>query len=148
LIIGQAGGTIKAFSSGLESAEQFRNDVVRYPIYLLYFGAAQFVAVYLATIGFLYVGHHVAQKTRERYLQAILRQNIGFFDKVGVGEVILRITDGIHHMQASISEKAAAIIMAASTIVAAIIVSVVSFWKLALIGTSSLAAVVLVIGFA
>ena len=32
-----------------------------------------------------------AKRVRERYLQAVLRQEIAFFDKVGAGEVATRI---------------------------------------------------------
>lgn len=32
-----------------------------------------------------------AKRLRERYLQAILRQNIAYFDNIGAGEVATRI---------------------------------------------------------
>ena len=47
-----------------------------------------FVNIY----GFTYIGETITQKTREAYLQAILRQNIAFFDNLGAGEVTSRIT--------------------------------------------------------
>ena len=39
----------------------------------------------------VYTGEVNAKRIRERYLQAILRQDIAFFDKVGAGEVTTRI---------------------------------------------------------
>lgn len=39
----------------------------------------------------VYTGEVNAKRIRERYLQAILRQDIAFFDNVGPGEVATRI---------------------------------------------------------
>lgn len=39
----------------------------------------------------VHTGEVNAKRIRERYLKAILRQDIAFFDKVGAGEVATRI---------------------------------------------------------
>ena len=39
----------------------------------------------------VHTGEVNARRIRERYLQAVLRQDIAFFDKVGAGEVATRI---------------------------------------------------------
>jgi ATP-binding cassette subfamily B (MDR/TAP) protein 1 len=39
----------------------------------------------------VYTGEVNAKRIRERYLQAVLRQDIAFFDNVGAGEVATRI---------------------------------------------------------
>lgn len=39
----------------------------------------------------VYTGEANAKRVRERYLQAVLRQDIQFFDNVGAGEVATRI---------------------------------------------------------
>lgn len=39
----------------------------------------------------VYTGEVSAKRLRERYLRAILRQDIAFFDEVGAGEVATRI---------------------------------------------------------
>lgn len=39
----------------------------------------------------VYTGELNAKRLREKYLQAILRQDIAFFDTVGAGEVATRI---------------------------------------------------------
>ena len=39
----------------------------------------------------VYTSEATAKRIRERYLRAILRQDIAFFDKVGAGEVTTRI---------------------------------------------------------
>lgn len=50
-------------------------------------------------------GEKTSRRIREAYLRSILRQNIGFFDKIGAGEVTTRITSDIHLIQEGISEK-------------------------------------------
>ncbi|CAG8827958.1 1941_t:CDS:2, partial [Gigaspora margarita] len=50
------------------------------------------------------------KKIRERYLRAILRQNIAYFDKLGPGEVTTRITSDTHLIQEDIGEKAIIVI--------------------------------------
>jgi ATP-binding cassette subfamily B (MDR/TAP) protein 1 len=64
-----------------------------------------FVTTYTATLGFIYVGEHCTQKIRERYLKAMLRQNIAYFDKLGAGEITTRITADTNFIQDGISEK-------------------------------------------
>ena len=39
----------------------------------------------------VHTGEVNAKRIRERYLQAVLRQDIAFFDNVGAGEVATRI---------------------------------------------------------
>lgn len=114
----------------------------------MYFGVAQFVTVYLSTIGFMVVGDHVSRKISGKYLRALLYKEISFFDTLGTGEATARLTDGVHLVHAAVAEKAAAMIIAVSTIIAAVVVSLVTFWKLALISMSSLVALLLVIGSA
>ena len=49
--------------------------------------AATFIYMYI----WVYTGEVNAKRLRERYLQAILRQDIAYFDNVGAGEVATRI---------------------------------------------------------
>lgn len=39
----------------------------------------------------VHTGEVASKRLRERYLQAVLRQDIAFFDNVGAGEVATRI---------------------------------------------------------
>ena len=55
----------------------------------------------------VYTAEVTAKRIRERYLQATLRQNIAYFDKVGAGEVATRIQTDTHLIQQGISEKVA-----------------------------------------
>lgn len=50
-----------------------------------------FACTYIYMYIWVYTGEVNAKRIRERYLQAVLRQDIAFFDNVGAGEVATRI---------------------------------------------------------
>jgi hypothetical protein len=50
-----------------------------------------FICTYIYMNAWAYTAEAAAKRIRERYLKAILRQDIAFFDKVGAGEVTTRI---------------------------------------------------------
>ena len=49
------------------------------------------VCTYVFLSIWVYTGEVNAKRIREKYLQAVLRQDITFFDNVGAGEVTARI---------------------------------------------------------
>ena len=67
-------------------------------------------------------GEHISDKIREHYLASCLHQNIGFFDKLGAGEVTTRITADINLVQDAISEKVPVTVAAISTFIVAFII--------------------------
>lgn len=54
-------------------------------------GIAMFVCTFTYVYIWGYTGEVSTKRLRESYLQAILRQDISFFDNVGAGEVATRI---------------------------------------------------------
>jgi len=49
------------------------------------------MCTYVYMCMWVYTGEVNTKRIREQYLQAILRQEIAYFDKVGAGEVVTRI---------------------------------------------------------
>lgn len=45
------------------------------------------------------------KQIREKYFESVLRQNIGFFDALGAGEVATRIESDCHLVQDGIGDK-------------------------------------------
>ena len=64
-----------------------------------------FVATYIMMYTWVYTSETTGKRIRERYLKAVLRQDIAFFDNVGAGEVATRIQTDTHLVQLAISEK-------------------------------------------
>ena len=66
-----------------------------------------FVCTFTYMTSWVYTGEVNAKRIRERYLKAILRQDIAFFDNVGAGEVATRIqTDTRAYIIVMLSEDA------------------------------------------
>ncbi|KAL2831414.1 P-loop containing nucleoside triphosphate hydrolase protein [Aspergillus cavernicola] len=146
IVLGGLTGKIRDFVAGTVTAQQFRDDVSRYSLYFVYVGIGEFVTVFIGTAGFVYVGERVTSKIRERYMQAILRQNIGFFDQLGPGEIANRITVDTHLVQTAVSEKVGTALTSIGTFVTALAISLGYSWRLALISCSSVVAIVLLMG--
>ncbi|KAK7432079.1 hypothetical protein QQZ08_001369 [Neonectria magnoliae] len=142
VVFGSLQGTFQDFFQGDADVAAFSKELGRTVLYFVYLAIGGFVATYTSTVGFIYTGEHVSAKIRERYLEHCLRQNIGFFDKLGAGEVTTRITADTNLIQEGISEKVGLTLAALSTFFTAFIIAYIKYWKLALILSSIVVALV------
>ena len=146
MIFGQLAGIFQGFFQGTISHSEFSHQLGHFTLYFIYLAIGEFITIYICTVGFIYTGEHIAGKIREQYLAAILRQNIAFFDKLGAGEITTRITADTNLVQDGISEKIALTITAMSTFVTAFVIGFIKYWKLTLILSSTVFAIVFVMG--
>ncbi|KAL1590682.1 hypothetical protein WHR41_00707 [Cladosporium halotolerans] len=146
VVFGQLTGSIGNFSSGTADLSNFSHTVNHLTIYFIYLAIGEFVTIYISTVGFIYSGEHMAAKIREEYLAGILRQNIAYFDARGAGEITTRITADTNLVQDGISEKVGLTLTALATFVTAYIIGFVKYWKLTLILTSTIFAIVFTMG--
>ncbi|KAG5760727.1 hypothetical protein H9Q69_013400 [Fusarium xylarioides] len=128
------------------SSGAFSDKLTEFVLYFVYLGIGEFVVVYISTCGFIYSGEHITAKIREHYLESCLRQNIGFFDKLGAGEVTTRITFDTNLIQDGISEKVSLTLAAVATFVSAFVIGFIKCWQLTLILFSTVVALLLNIG--
>ncbi|AEO57999.1 hypothetical protein MYCTH_2304921 [Thermothelomyces thermophilus ATCC 42464] len=150
VIFGNLQGTFQDYFTPGSSMtyDEFTDEMGRLVLYFVYLAIGEFVTTYISTVGFIYTGEHISAKIREHYLESCMRQNIGFFDKLGAGEVTTRITADTNLIQEGISEKVGLTLSAIATFVAAFIIGFVSFWKLTLILLSTVVALLLCMGTA
>lgn len=146
IIFGSLAGTFQGFFLGTVTGADFSAEISRLTLYFVYLGVAEFVATYIATVGFIYTGEHISGKIRQQYLASILRQNIGYFDKLGAGEITTRITADTNLVQDGISEKVGLTLTALATFIAAYVIGYIKYWKLTLILTSTIVAIFLTMG--
>ncbi|KAI7472082.1 multidrug resistance protein [Hortaea werneckii] len=147
IVFGSLAGTFSGFTQDASSAaSQFSDQVNHLTLYFIYLAVGEFVTVYIATVGFIYTGEHIAGKIREQYLRSILRQNIGYFDKLGAGEITTRITADTNLVQDGISEKVGLTLTAIATFITAYVIGFIKYWKLTLILTSTIVAIVITMG--
>ena len=146
IIFGTLAGKFQGFFHGTVSPALFQNTINHLVLYFVYLAIAEFITIYVATVGFIYTGEHIAAKIREQYLASILRQNIGYFDKLGAGEITTRITADTNLVQDGISEKVGLTLIAIATFITAYVIAFIKYWKLALILTSTIVAIVVTMG--
>ncbi|KAL8805888.1 MAG: hypothetical protein Q9182_001669 [Xanthomendoza sp. 2 TL-2023] len=146
VLFGQLAGTFQNYRPGISSQSDFDAQLGHFTLYFVYLAIGEFVLIYICTVGFIYTGEHITQKIREQYLAAILRQNIAFFDKLGAGEITTRITADTNLVQDGISEKIALTLTALATFVTAFVIAFIKYWKLTLILSSTVFAIVVIMG--
>ncbi|KAL0931980.1 ABC multidrug transporter mdr1 [Colletotrichum truncatum] len=150
VIFGNLQGTFQGYFNTFPPTEQakadFKSEMASLVLYFVYLAIGVFVAQYITTVGFIYTGEHISAKIREHYLESCMRQNIGFFDKLGAGEVTTRITADTNLIQDGISEKVGLSLAAIATFISAFVIGFVHYWKLTLILLSTVVALLLSMG--
>lgn len=146
VIFGNLQGTFQGYFEGTIPYDDFTGELAQLVLYFVYLAIGEFVTTYVSTVGFIYTGEHISAKIREHYLESCMKQNIGFFDKLGAGEVTTRITADTNLIQEGISEKVGLSLAAVATFIAAFVIGFVSYWKLTLILMSTVAALLLCMG--
>ena len=85
-------GTAIERGEGVDSAAaHFRHVASLDASYLVYIGLGMLVCTFIYMYTWVYTGEMTSKRIREKYLQAVLRQEVAFFDNVGAGEVASRI---------------------------------------------------------
>lgn len=115
------------------SPDDFQSRVNYLALFFVYLGIAEFVLSYITTFIFIDRGEVIASRIKEQYFAAILRQNIGYFDKLGSGEITNRISSDTILIQEGMSEKLGYITENLSTFVVAFIIGFSFSYKLTLI---------------
>lgn len=85
--------------------------------YLVYIGIGMLVCTYTYMLVWQWTGEVNAKRVRERYLQAVLRQDIAYFDELGAGEVATRIETDTHLVHSGIAEKVPTAVQYISTFI-------------------------------
>ncbi|CCF43369.1 hypothetical protein CH063_03058, partial [Colletotrichum higginsianum] len=125
VIFGNLQGTFQSYFNGQSSKDDFNSEMAGLVLYFVYLAIGVFVCQYVSTVGFIY------PRALPPELHAC--QNIGFFDKLGAGEVTTRITADTNLIQDGISEKVGLTLAALATFISAFIIGFVHYWKLTLI---------------
>lgn len=115
-------------------------------LYFVYIGIARFVGTYIYASLFTYVSHRLARNLRYSYLRAAFSQEIAYFDQGENGSIAMQATSNGKLIQSGTAEKLGLFIQAVATFIAAFIIAFVTQWKLTLIVSSIIPAILLVIG--
>lgn len=146
VVFGSLSGTFQGMFQGTLSRGEFNDELTKFVLYFVYLFIGEFFTCYIATVGWIYVGERISSRIRENYLSAILRQNVGYFDKLGAGEITTRITADANLVQDGISEKVGLVQQSLATFITAFVIGFVKYWKLTLILCSTIFAIVFTMG--
>ncbi|KAI6035808.1 P-loop containing nucleoside triphosphate hydrolase protein [Pisolithus marmoratus] len=116
--------------------DDFRRGTAQDASYLTYIGVGMAVCTWTYMNLWIHTGEVNAKRIREKYLQATLRQDITYFDRIGPGEVAARIQIDTHLVQQGISEKVPLVVNSLSAFFTGFILAYCQSWRLALAITS------------
>jgi ABC-type multidrug transport system fused ATPase/permease subunit len=98
---------------------------------IVYIGIAYLFLVYIYVFTWNITGERLAQRLREKYFKALLRQDAAFFDNLPAGEASSRISGDITTVQQGTSEKVGIMMNSLAFFVTAYIVAFIKDAKLA-----------------
>ncbi|KAK7206666.1 P-loop containing nucleoside triphosphate hydrolase protein [Myxozyma melibiosi] len=116
----------------------------RYSLALFLIATAVSLLTYIKSFIFIDRAEVLASRVREEYLAATLRQNIGYFDKLGAGEITTRIASDTVLVQDAMSEKVAYVISHTTTFISSIILSFTQSAELTAIILGNVVAIIVV----
>ncbi|CAJ2665566.1 unnamed protein product [Trifolium pratense] len=125
--LGNASGT---------SNNNFVHNINKNAAVLLYLACVSFVACFLEGYCWTRTGERQAARMRARYLKAVLRQEVAYFDLhvTSTSEVITSVSNDSLVIQDVLSEKVPNFLMNASMFIGSYIVAFALLWRLAIAG--------------
>ncbi|KAJ7544468.1 hypothetical protein O6H91_09G080400 [Diphasiastrum complanatum] len=136
LIFGQI---TNAFGQNSTNVHETAHKVTQVAVKFVYLGIAASVASFCEVSFWMCTGERQAARIRSLYLQAILRQDITFFDvETNTGEVVGRMSGDTILIQEAIGEKVGTFVQLMTTFVSGFTIAFIKGWKLTLVLLSAM----------
>ncbi|KAI4351539.1 hypothetical protein L6164_005897 [Bauhinia variegata] len=119
-----------------KEGNDFLRNINKNALVLCYVACGSFVVCFLEGFCWTRTGERQAAKMRARYLKAILRQEVAYFDLhvTSTSEVITSVSNDSLIIQDCLSEKVPNFLMNFSTLIGSYIVAFAMLWRLAIVG--------------
>eukprot|EP01018_Ginkgo_biloba_P022721 Gb_08703 [translate_table: standard] len=113
----------------------FVHSINKGSVNLLYIAVGVWVAAFLEAFCWTRTGERQASRISRKYLRAVLRQDVGFFDNKGAStsEVVTSVSNDTLVIQDVLSEKVPNFVMNASTFFGSYFAAVYLSWRLAVV---------------
>ncbi|KAK4488469.1 hypothetical protein RD792_004233 [Penstemon davidsonii] len=123
-------------NSQISLADNFSHSINKNAMVLVYMACLQWVACFLEGYCWTRTAERQASRLRIRYLKAVMRQDVGYFDLhvTSTAEVIESVSSDSLVIQDAISEKVPVFVMNLSTFIGSYIVAFIMLWRLAIVG--------------
>ncbi|KAF3564326.1 hypothetical protein DY000_02013344, partial [Brassica cretica] len=121
---------------GSFSDRTFMTAISKNAVALLYVASASWVICFLEGYCWTRTGERQAARMRQRYLKAVLRQDVGYFDLhvTSTSDVITSVSSDSLVIQDVLSEKLPNFLMNASAFVGSYVVAFIMMWRLTIVG--------------
>ncbi|KAK4837372.1 hypothetical protein QYF36_004971 [Acer negundo] len=118
----------------------FMDEVEKCSLYFVYLGLAVMVVAFMEGYCWSKTSERQVLKIRYKYLEAVLRQEVGFFDsqEATTSEIINSISKDTSLIQEVLSEKVPIFVMHASVFISGIAFSTYFSWRLSLVAIPTL----------
>lgn len=131
------GEMVNGFGKNQMDLHKMTHEVAKYALYFVYLGLVVCFSSYTEIACWMYTGERQAGTLRKKYLEAVLKQDVGFFDTdARTGDIVFSVSTDTLLVQDAISEKVGNFIHYLSTFLAGLVVGFVSAWKLALLSVA------------
>ena len=107
-------------------------------LFFLYLAIATLVLTYIYMGTFIWTAERQTHHIRQKYLEAVLRQNVSFFDDQGAGETSVRITTDTLLIQDGIGEKIPLALNQLATFLSGFVIAFIKSWQLTLVLMSAI----------
>ncbi|KAL8471565.1 hypothetical protein ACS0TY_028991 [Phlomoides rotata] len=131
------GEMVNGFGKNQMDLQKMTNEVSKYALYFVYLGLVVCFSSYAEIACWMYSGERQVGTLRKKYLEAVLKQDVGFFDTdARTGDIVFSVSTDTLLVQDAISEKVGNFIHYLSTFLAGLVVGFVSAWRLALLSVA------------
>ncbi|GJN26261.1 hypothetical protein PR202_gb14180 [Eleusine coracana subsp. coracana] len=136
------GDLINGFGKNQTDLRTMTDEVAKYALYFVYLGLVVCVSSYAEIACWMYTGERQVIAFRKAYLDAVLRQDVGFFDTdARTGDIVFGVSTDTLLVQDAIGEKVGNFIHYIATFLAGLVVGFVSAWRLALLSVAVIPAI-------
>ncbi|KAL5722394.1 ABC-type xenobiotic transporter [Ranunculus cassubicifolius] len=114
----------------------FLNTVTENCLSFLYLSCGIFLTCFIEAYCWTRTGERQASKIRHKYLKAVLRQDVGYFDlkASNTSEVVTSVTNDTLVIQDVIGEKIPHFLMSVFMFIGSYIIAFILLWRLAIVG--------------
>ncbi|KAF8660180.1 hypothetical protein HU200_057745 [Digitaria exilis] len=136
------GDLINGFGKNQTDLRTMTDEVSKYALYFVYLGLVVCASSYAEISCWMYTGERQVIALRKAYLDAVLRQDVGFFDTdARTGDIVFGVSTDTLLVQDAIGEKVGNFIHYIATFLAGLVVGFVSAWRLALLSVAVIPAI-------
>lgn len=131
------GDLVNGFGKNQTNLSKMTEEVSKYALCFVYLGLVVCVSSYAEIACWMYTGERQSGVLRRKYLEAVLKQDVGFFDTdARTGDIVFSVSTDALLVQDAISEKVGNFIHYLSTFLAGLVVGFISAWRLALLSVA------------